>query len=96
MTGIHHVTAISGKAQRNLDFYRRVMGLRLVKKAVNFDDPGTYHLCYRDAVGYAHRHLTRRFAAEAIKHSRECREFCAGHGLPTLRTGVCFPLTNKR
>lgn len=47
--GLHHVTAISGPARRNLDFYGRVLGLRLVKKTVNFDDPGTYHLYYGDA-----------------------------------------------
>jgi glyoxalase family protein len=50
-TMIHHVTAISGAAERNLDFYTRVLGLRLVKKTVNFDDPGTYHLYYGDAQG---------------------------------------------
>ncbi|TGD98203.1 ring-cleaving dioxygenase [Methylobacterium nonmethylotrophicum] len=50
-TGLHHVTAISGPARRNLDFYTRVLGLRLVKKTVNFDDPGTYHLYYGDAAG---------------------------------------------
>jgi glyoxalase family protein len=44
MPGIHHVTAISGPPERNLDFHTRVLGLRLVKKTVNFDDPGTYHL----------------------------------------------------
>ena len=49
--GIHHVTAISGPARRNLDFYTRVLGLRLVKKTVNFDDPSTYHLYYGDQVG---------------------------------------------
>ena len=51
MSGIHHVTAISGRADRNLDFYTRVLGLRLVKKTVNFDDPGTYHLYYGDEQG---------------------------------------------
>ena len=51
MSGIHHVTAISGAAERNLDFYTRVLGLRLVKKTVNFDDPGTYHLYYGDTQG---------------------------------------------
>ena len=51
MSGIHHVTAISGKAARNLDFYTHVIGLRFVKKTVNFDDPGTYHLYYGDRVG---------------------------------------------
>ena len=49
--GIHHVTAIAGPARRNLDFYTRVLGLRLVKKTVNFDDPGTYHLYYGDGAG---------------------------------------------
>jgi glyoxalase family protein len=51
MSGIHHVTAISGSASRNLDFYTRILGLRLVKKTVNFDDPGTYHLYYGDEAG---------------------------------------------
>jgi len=51
MAGIHHVTAISGAPQRNLDFYAQVLGLRLVKKTVNFDDPGTYHLYYGDEGG---------------------------------------------
>lgn len=49
INGLHHVTAISGPARRNLDFYARVLGLRLVKKTVNFDDPGTYHLYFGDA-----------------------------------------------
>jgi glyoxalase family protein len=49
--GIHHVTAIAGPAMRNLDFYTRTLGLRLVKKTVNFDDPGTYHLYYGDEAG---------------------------------------------
>src|SRR6478735_100582 len=49
--GIHHVTAIAGPAARNLDFYTRVLGLRLVKKTVNFDDPSTYHLYYGDEAG---------------------------------------------
>jgi glyoxalase family protein len=49
--GIHHVTAIAGPARRNLDFYTRVLGLRLIKKTVNFDDPETYHLYYGDETG---------------------------------------------
>jgi glyoxalase family protein len=51
MSGIHHVTAISGRADRNLDFHTHVLGLRLVKKTVNFDDPGTWHLYYGDEQG---------------------------------------------
>jgi glyoxalase family protein len=49
--GIHHVTAIAEDPQENIDFYAGVLGLRLVKKTVNFDDPGSYHLYYGDAVG---------------------------------------------
>jgi glyoxalase family protein len=49
--GLHHVTAIAGPAQRNLSFYTEVLGLRLTKKTVNFDDPGTYHLYYGDNAG---------------------------------------------
>ncbi|RVT92245.1 ring-cleaving dioxygenase [Rhodovarius crocodyli] len=49
--GIHHVTAIAGKARQNLDFYTRTLGLRLVKKTVNFDDPGAYHFYYGDEAG---------------------------------------------
>jgi len=51
MPGLHHVTTIAGKALRNLDFYTRTLGLRLVKRTVNFDDPGTYHLYYGDEAG---------------------------------------------
>jgi len=50
-TGIHHITAVSGEIDRTLDFYRRVLGLRFVKRTVNYDDPGTYHLYFGDEVG---------------------------------------------
>jgi glyoxalase family protein len=49
--GIHHISLITGDAQRNVDFYARVMGLRLVKKTVNQDDPSVYHLFYSDEDG---------------------------------------------
>ena len=49
--GLHHVTAIAGDPQRNLDFYAGVLGLRMVKLTVNFDDPGTYHFYFGDANG---------------------------------------------
>jgi glyoxalase family protein len=58
MSGIHHVTAISGSASRNLDFYTRILGLRLVKRTVNFDDPGTWHLYYGDEAGHPGTILT--------------------------------------
>ena len=49
--GLHHITAIAGDAQRNYDFYTKVLGLRMVKKTVNFDDPQTYHFYFGDGVG---------------------------------------------
>ena len=49
--GLHHITAIAGNAKRNLDFYTKVLGQRLVKKTVNFDDPGTYHFYFGDETG---------------------------------------------
>lgn len=51
IAGIHHVTAIATDPQRNLDFYAGVLGLRLVKRTVNFDDPGTYHFYFGDTTG---------------------------------------------
>ena len=51
MSGIHHVTAIAGHPLRNFNFYTRNLGLRFVKKTVNFDDPGTYHFYYGDETG---------------------------------------------
>lgn len=50
-SGLHHVTAIAGEPQRNLDFYAGTLGLRLVKRTVNFDDPGTYHFYFGDRIG---------------------------------------------
>jgi glyoxalase family protein len=58
LEGIHHITAITGDAQRNLDFYTRVLGLRLVKKTVNQDDPTVYHLFYADELGSPGADLT--------------------------------------
>ena len=72
INGLHHVTAICGAPQRNLDFYTRVLGLRFVKRTVNFDDPGTYHLYYGDEVGTPGTALT----------------FFAWDGLPEGRAGV--------
>lgn len=51
LNGIHHVTAVSAKISENLDFYTRILGLRLVKKSVNQDDVSAYHLFYADKVG---------------------------------------------
>jgi glyoxalase family protein len=56
--GIHHITSITGDAKRNVDFYTRVLGLRMVKKTVNQDDPTVYHLFYADDRGSAGADLT--------------------------------------
>ncbi len=56
--GLHHITCIAGDPQRNVDFYTGVLGLRLVKRSVNQDDPGTYHLFYADAHGSPGTDLT--------------------------------------
>ena len=56
--GIHHVTALASDPQRNLDFYTQVLGMRLVKLTVNFDDPGTYHLYFGDKLGHPGTILT--------------------------------------
>ena len=57
-SGIHHVTSIAGSARRNLDFYTGTLGLRLVKKTVNFDDPNSYHFYYGDPAGHPGTILT--------------------------------------
>ena len=51
IVGLHHVTAIASDPQRNLDFYTRIMGLRFIKRTVNFDDPSSYHLYFGDDSG---------------------------------------------
>lgn len=56
--GLHHITAIAGPAQENFDFYAGILGMRLVKRSVNQDDPGTYHLFYADAEGHPGTDLT--------------------------------------
>ncbi len=65
--GIHHITAIAGDPQRNINFYHHLLGQRLVKKTVNFDDPGTYHFYFADETGtpgtiltfFPWKHMTR-------------------------------------
>jgi glyoxalase family protein len=74
--GLHHITAIAGNAQNNYDFYTKVLGLRLVKKTVNFDDPGTYHFYYGDEIGSPGSILTF-FPWEGIQKGK------VGTGMPT-------------
>ena len=74
--GLHHITAIASSAKRNHDFYTKVLGLRLVKKTVNFDDPQTYHLYYGNETGSPGTILTF-FPWEGSQKGR------AGTGMPT-------------
>lgn len=67
--GLHHVTAIAGEAKRNYEFYTKILGLRLVKKTVNFDDPGTYHFYYGNEAGEPGTILTF-FPWEGIRRGR--------------------------
>jgi glyoxalase family protein len=75
LLGLHHVTALAGDPQANLDFYTQVVGLRLVKRTVNFDDPGSYHFYFGDPGGQPGTLLTffpgfqrraRRGAGQAV------------------------------
>ena len=68
--GIHHVTAIAGDPQENVDFYTSVLGLRLVKLTVNFDDPTTYHLYFGDELGHPGTILTFFHWSDASKGHR--------------------------
>ena len=76
ISGIHHITAIAGNAQRNYDFYTKVLGLRMVKRTVNFDDPDTYHFYYGNETGEPGTILTF-FPWEGIAQGR------SGTGLAT-------------
>ena len=58
VTGLHHITCIAGEPQDNVDFYSGVLGMRLVKKSVNQDSPGTYHLFYADGAGHPGTDIT--------------------------------------
>ena len=58
LKGIHHLTAITAAAQRNVEFYTRTLGLRLIKKTVNQDDVSAYHLFYGDAIASPGADLT--------------------------------------
>lgn len=69
ITGIHHITALAGEPQRNLDFYSGILGLRLVKKTVNFDAPEVYHFYYGDEMGTPGSILTF-FPYEGIQKGR--------------------------
>jgi glyoxalase family protein len=69
LPGLHHITAVTADALRNIDFYTEVLGLRFVKKTVNFDDPNTYHLYFGNTSGAPGTALTF-FAFEGVQHGQ--------------------------
>jgi len=87
--GLHHITAIAGEAQRNFDFYTKILGLRLVKKTVNFDDPGTYHFYYGDEVGTPGSILTF-FPWEGIQKGRTGTGMATGIGYSVPKASLEF------
>ena len=82
--GLHHITAIAGDAKRNFNFYSNILGLRFIKKTVNFDDPSTYHFYFGDEVGSAGTILTFFPWGEQIQQGRK------GSGMAT-ETGYSVP-----
>ncbi|MGY4385939.1 glyoxalase family protein [Pedobacter sp. UYP24] len=82
--GIHHITAIAGDANRNFDFYTRILGLRFLKKTVNFDDPHTYHFYFGDETGSAGTILTFFPWGDEIQQGRK------GSGMAT-EIGYAIP-----
>ncbi|AWK05780.1 ring-cleaving dioxygenase [Flavobacterium crocinum] len=82
--GLHHITAIAGDAKQNFNFYSKILGLRFIKKTVNFDDPGTYHFYFGDEVGSAGTILTFFPWGSAIQQGRE------GSGMAT-KIGYSVP-----
>lgn len=69
--GIHHITAIAGDVKRNFNFYSKILGLRFIKKTVNFDDPGTYHFYFGDETGSAGTILTFFPWGDSIQQGRK-------------------------
>jgi glyoxalase family protein len=87
--GIHHITAITGSAADNLSFYNQLLGLRLIKKTVNFDDPYTYHLYYGDAVGTPGTALTF-FPWEHLPQGRPGTGMVTAVAFVTARSALDF------
>ena len=87
LEGIHHITAITGDAPKNVDFYARVLGLRLVKKTVNQDDPTVYHLFYADEVGSPGSDITF-FEYPGAAAGGPGRAWCTGSLAGRLRGGA--------
>tara|TARA_R110002033_G_scaffold58464_1_gene107766 strand:- start:2873 stop:3805 length:933 start_codon:yes stop_codon:yes gene_type:complete len=82
--GLHHITAIAGDAKRNYNFYTEVLGLRFIKKTVNFDDPKTYHFYFGDEIGSAGTILTFFPWGNSIPQGRRGSEMATeiGYSVP--------------
>jgi glyoxalase family protein len=87
--GIHHITAIAGNAQRNYDFYTKILGLRMVKRTVNFDDPGTYHFYYGNETGTPGTILTF-FPWEGIVNGRTGTGMATEIGYSVAKDSLAF------
>jgi glyoxalase family protein len=105
--GIHHITAITGDARANVRFYTEVLGLRLVKKTVNFDDPGAYHLYFGDEAGQPGTILTffawndaapgRLGLSQAVEIAFRIPEGSLGYWTHRLiEKGIAFEAPEKR
>ena len=86
--GIHHITAMVNDAQRNIDFYAGVLGLRLVKKTINFDRPEVYHLYFGNETGQLGTVIT--FFPWAKQLKLENREACAAFFRDILAIRLTF------
>jgi glyoxalase family protein len=89
ISGLHHITAIANNAKRNYDFYTRVLGLRMVKKTVNFDDPGTYHFYFGNEKGEPGTILTF-FPWEGIGPGRNGSGMATGIGYSIPEGSLAF------
>jgi glyoxalase family protein len=87
--GLHHITAIASNAKQNLDFYTKVLGQRLVKKTVNFDDPGTYHFYFGDEVGTPGSILTF-FPWEGVRKGKNGSGMATGIGYSVPKDSLEF------
>src|SRR5439155_1522126 len=85
LDGIHHVTCITGDAPRNVDYYTSTLGLRLVKKSVNQDDPTVYHLFYADERGTPGSDIT------FFEYPGAARRAAAGSATSRRRASRAFP-----
>src|SRR5438034_7155979 len=96
ITGIHHVTAIASDAQKNIDFYTGILGLRLVKKTVNFDAPEIYHFYYGDEVGNPGSIMTF-FPYEGIARGRRGKGMLntTSFSIPSRSVGYWIARLNK-